>query len=163
MKQKPELQDLWSNPSERVIYLFKAVHKIYRDQVFEKSRQYGFTGPQIGLIIGLLKNPYTTLKEISEYLGLSNSTVSGMVDRLVMQGVVVREIPEDNRRIVRLSLSPNFQKKNALKDFANKYINDTLKDASEEDLEKIISGLEIFYTLLAKNNTQPPSKMSDFE
>ena len=148
MNQKPELQDLWSNPSERVVYLFKVVHKIYRDQIYEKSRQYGFTGPQIGLIIGLHKNPYITLKEMSECLGLSKSTVSGMVDRLVGQGVVIREIPEDNRRIVRLSLSPDFQKNNVLKELTNKYINDSLKEASEEDLDKIITGLEILYKLI---------------
>ena len=148
MNQKPELQDLWSNPSEKVVYLFKAVHKIYRDQIYEKSRQYGFTGPQIGLIIGLNKNPYITLKEMSECLGLSKSTVSGIVDRLVGQGVVIREIPEDNRRIVRLSLSPDFQKDNVLKELMNKYINDSLKHASEEDLDKIITGLEILYGLI---------------
>ena len=148
MDQKPELQGLWSNPSERVVYLFKAVHKIYRDQIYEKSRQYGFTGPQIGLIIRLNKNPYITLKEMSELLGLSKSTVSGMVDRLVGQGVVIREIPEDNRRIVRLSLSPDFQKNNVLKELTNKYINDSLKEASEEDLDKIITGLEILYKLI---------------
>jgi len=128
------LQDLWSNPSERVVYLFKAVHKIYRDQIYEKSRQYGFTGPQIGLIIGLYKNPYITLKEMSECLGLSKSTVSGMVDRLVGQGVVTREIPEDNRRIVRLLLSPEFKKNNILKELTNKYIIESLKDAAKRIL-----------------------------
>ena len=148
MNQKSELQDLWSNPSERVVYLFKAVHKIYRNQIYEKSRQYGFTGPQIGLIIGLYKNPYITLKEMSECLGLSKSTVSGMVDRLVGQGVVTREIPEDNRRIVRLSLSPQFKKNNVLKELTNKYIIESLKDANEEDLDKIITGLEILYRLI---------------
>lgn len=148
MNQKSELQDLWSNPSERVVYLFKSIQKIYRDQIFEKSRQYGFTGPQIGLIIGLHKNPYITLKEMSECLGLSKSTVSGIVDRLVEKGVVTREIPADNRRIVRLSLSPDFQKNNVLNELATKYINDTLINASEEDLEKIITGLEILYRLI---------------
>ena len=148
MNQKSELQDLWSNPSERVVYLFKAIQKIYRDQIFEKSRQYGFTGPQIGLIIRLNKNPYITLKEISELLGLSKSTVSGMVDRLVGQGVVIREVPEDNRRIVRLSLSSDFQKNNVLKELSNKYIIDFIKDASQEDLDKIITGLETMYKLI---------------
>lgn len=148
MNQKSEFHNLWSNPSERVVFLFKSIQKIYRDQIFKKSRQYGFTGPQIGLIIGLHKNPYITLKEISECLGLSKSTVSGIVDRLVEKGVVFREIPEDNRRIVRLSLSPDFQKNNVLKELTNKYINDSLKDASEEDLDKIITGLEILYRLI---------------
>ncbi|EGW38587.1 marR family protein [Desulfosporosinus sp. OT] len=118
----------------------------------EKSRQYGFTGPQIGLIYGLHKNPFSTLNELSDYLGLSKSTVSGIVDRLVGQGVIIREIPENNRRIVRLSLSPEFEKNNVLKELMNKYFADILKEASEEDIEKIISGLEILYTLINKND-----------
>lgn len=151
MNQKSELQDLWSNPSERVIFLFKSIQKMYRDKIFEKSRQYGFTGPQIGLIFVLLKNPYITLNEMSELLGLSKSTVSGIVDRLVGQGVVIREIPENNRRIVRLSLSPEFLKSNIMEDMCNKYVTEIFQNASEDELEKIISGLEILYNLLKKN------------
>jgi DNA-binding MarR family transcriptional regulator len=148
MNQKPGFQDSWSNPSEKVIFLFKSIQKIYKDLIFEKSREYGFTGPQIGLIIGLTKNPYSTLNEISQWMGLSKSTVSGIVDRLVAQGVVIREIPENNRRIVRLSLSPEFQKNNVIKDFKDKYIADIFRDADEEEIEKIISGLEILYRLM---------------
>lgn len=148
MNQKPGFQDSWNNPSEKVIFLFKSIQKIYKDLIFEKSREYGFTGPQIGLIIGLNKNPYSTLNEISQWMGLSKSTVSGIVDRLVAQGVVIREIPENNRRIVRLSLSPEFIKKNIIKDFKDKYIADIFRDVDEEEIEKIISGLEILYRLM---------------
>lgn len=151
--QNPELQQSWSKDSERVVSLFKAIHKVYRDQIYKKSRQYGFTGPQIGLIMGLHKNPFSTLNELSECLGLSKSTVSGIVDRLVCQGVVIREIPESNRRIVRLSLSPEWQKNNAINELMNKYIYDTLKNASEEEMEKIISGLEILYSLISKGES----------
>ncbi|MCB8816872.1 MarR family winged helix-turn-helix transcriptional regulator [Desulfosporosinus shakirovi] len=151
--QKLELQQSWSKDSERVVSLFKAIHKVYRDHLYKKSRQYGFTGPQIGLIMGLHKNPFSTLNELSDCLGLSKSTVSGIVDRLVCQGVVIREIPENNRRIVRLSLSPEWQKNNALHELMNKYIYDTLKNASEEEIEKIISGLEILHSLISKGET----------
>lgn len=151
MDQKPELQPLWNNPSERVISLFKAIHKIYRDQLYKKSREYGFTGPQIGLIMALHKHPYSNLNEISDCLGLSKSTVSGIVDRLVGQGVVVREIPENNRRIVQLSLSAEWQKDNALHELMTKFMTDTLSTASKEEMDKIISGLEILYGLIAKD------------
>jgi MarR family transcriptional regulator, organic hydroperoxide resistance regulator len=152
MNPTEESQLLWSNPSERIVYLFKAVQKIYRDRIFEKSKQYGFTGPQIGLILGLSKHPYSTLNELSECIGLSKSTVSGIVSRLVAQGVVVREIPENNRRIVRLSLSPEFQENNVIKELLTKYISDSLKEAKEEDLEKIIMGLELLLDLLTKGS-----------
>jgi len=97
------------------------------------------------------------LNEMSECLGLTKSTVSGIVDRLVGQGVVIKEIPENNRRIVRLSLSPEFQKSNVLHELMNQYITDTIKGASEEEIEKIISGLEILYTLIEKN-TKPSNE-----
>jgi MarR family transcriptional regulator, organic hydroperoxide resistance regulator len=152
MNPTEESQLLWSNPSERIVYLFKAVQKIYRDRIFEKSKQYGFTGPQIGLILGLSKHPYSTLNELSECIGLSKSTVSGIVSRLVAQGVVIREIPENNRRIVRLSLSPEFEKNNVIKELLTRYISDSLKEAKEEDLEKIIMGLELLLDLLTKGS-----------
>lgn len=157
MNQKPEWLDLQSDPSEQVVFLFKSIQKIYRERIFEKSRQYGFTGPQIGLILGFKKNPFSTLSEISECLGLSKSTVSGIVDRLVEKGVVLREIPENNRRIVQLSLSPEFQKNNVMKELNNKYITEILKDVCDEDMEKIISGLEILYTLMKKTQNDEPS------
>lgn len=151
MNQKQDLQDLLSNPSnsyERVLFLFKSIHKIYKDHLYVKSRQHGFTGPQIELIMGLYKHPFLTLNEMSECLGLSKGTVSGIVDRLVGKGVVIREIPKNNRRIVQLSLSPEFLKNNILKELNDKFMTDTFKDASEEDIEKMISGLEILHKLL---------------
>lgn len=153
MEQKPEPQQPWSSPSERVVFLFKSINKIYRDQLYKKSRQFGLTGPQIGLIMGLHKHPDSTLNEVSERLGLSKSTVSGIVDRLVSHGIVLREIPENNRRIVQLSLSPEWQKNNAIHEIFNQLITDTLRNASEEEMEKIITGLEILHGLINTDKT----------
>lgn len=152
MKQKPDLQDLRSNPSERVAFLFRAIQKIYKQHIFEITKQYGFTGAQFALIVELYKNPFKTLNEMSECLGLTKSTVSGMVDRLVGQGVVIREIPANNRRTVQLSISPEFPKNNGFKELMSQYMTDTIKGASEEEIQKIISGLEILYSLIKKNN-----------
>lgn len=153
MEQKPEQQQLWSSPSERVVFLFKSINKIYRDQLYKKSRQFGLTGPQIGLIMGLHKHPDSTLNEISDRVGLSKSTVSGIVDRLVSHGIVLREIPENNRRIVQLSLSPEWQKNNAIHKLFSQLISDTLRNASEEEMNKIITGLEILHDLINTDKT----------
>lgn len=147
MNQKQDLHSA-SDPGERIIVLFRAIHKIYREHIFEKSRQYGLTGPQLGTIFVLCKNPFITLNQLSEQLGLTKSTVSGIIDRLVAQGIVIREIPEDNRRIVKLSLSPDFSKNNDLIDIKNRFVEDIIKDASPEDIEKIITGLERLHALM---------------
>lgn len=151
MDQTLESPQSLNDPTERVVYLFKSIQKIYKDQLYKKSRQFGFTGPQIGLIVGLHKNPFSTLNDMSEWLGLSKSTVSGIVDRLVKQGIVIREVPEDNRRIVQLSLSPEFQNNNVLKNFMMEFITNIFKDISEQDLEKITVGLELLYNIVKKD------------
>jgi len=82
--------------------------------------------------------------------------VSGIVDRLVCQGVVIREIPENNRQIVRLSLSPEWQKNNALSELVNSYIYGILKTASKEEMDSIILGLKTLYELVTETRGQVP-------
>ncbi len=142
MNQKQDLQSSPNSSIEKILALFKSIQKNYRDMIFEKSRQYGLTGPQMGVIFSLHHKPFITLHELSEQMGLSKSTTSGIIDRLVSQGIVIREIPEDNRRIVRLSLSQDFLRNNDLIDLKNKYLTDILSNATPEDLQIIISGLE---------------------
>lgn len=140
-----------TNPSEKIVILLKSIQKKLKEHLFEKSKQYGFTGPQMYLIFTLYKNPGSNLNEVSEMLGLSKSTVSGIVDRLVSQNVVIREIPEENRRTVRLSLSPDFTNKFDPSEIKNKYLAGVIKDVDEEELYKIIAGLEKLDELMNEN------------
>lgn len=158
MNQQPELRNLLHNPAEEILAVFKLIQKMYRDQLCEKAKQYGFTGPQMGVLAALHKKPFSNLNEVSEFLGLSKSTVSGIVDRLVAQGAVVREIPADNRRIVRLSLSEEFRNNNILAELKNKYMSEALQQASDDQLEKIIIGLDTLHQLLQKNLTGKQSE-----
>lgn len=148
MNQKLESGQSSIDNAERIIELFRSIHKAFKDQMIEKSKKYGLTGPQLGLVFALKKCPNITLNELSEHLGLSKSTVSGIVDRLVAQGVVIREIPSDNRRIVKLSLSPEFMKNHDLIDLKKKYVTETIKSADQKDIDDIILGLEKMYKLI---------------
>lgn len=137
--------------SETIVRLLRTTRKELSEYSFEKSKQFGCTGPQLFLIFILYKNPGINLQELSEKLGLSKSTVSGIVDRLVSQGDVTREIPSENRRSVRLFLSPNFLEKCDLKEIKKQFLTDLFKDATEEDLKLIINGLEKLHELVLKN------------
>ena len=104
--------------ADRMLELFKDIKKVISNRKLEKiAKQYGFTAPQLGVILRLYETPTITLHELSTHMMLSKSTVSGIVDRLTKQGVVIREIPKDNRRIIKLSISEEFKKNN------NKIIN----------------------------------------
>lgn len=134
--------------NERILYLFRALQSDLKEYMLKMSKKNGFTGPQTYLIFALYKSPGMNLQELSEKLELSKSTVSGIVDRLVSQGVVTREIPENNRRIVKLSLSESYLKEFRPDQLREVYLQDILMPAPEEDLELVIKGLEKLHELI---------------
>lgn len=130
------------NYGEQIISTFRSIQKGMRDYMEECIKDCGFTIPQLLLINVLNDNPKMKLSELSEKLGLSKSTVSGIVDRLHSQGVVIRNIPENNRRIVEISLTEDFKINNDLLKLKEKYFYDILKDIQEDDIKKIVYALE---------------------
>lgn len=135
---------------EQIVDLFKSLMKGFREAASMKFKEHGFTITQVSLMYILHRNPDLMLNELSDKMGLSKSTVSSMVERLEKQGVVIREIPKDNRRIVRLSLSPEFIERHMdILGCRHKFINDIFKfqDLSGEDAGKIIYALEKMNTM----------------
>lgn len=135
---------------EKIVELIKLTQKNFRDRAHTKFKECGFTLPQLSVISILNSTPNINLNELSEKLGLSKSTVSGLVERLENHGVVIREIPEDNHRMVRLSLSKRFVDKDSnIIDSKSTFINEILKSRiiSFADSEKIIFALEKLISL----------------
>lgn len=136
---------------EKIIKLYGLLWDDFHEIASVQFRKYKFTAPQAMAIRMLHSTPYITLKELSEKLSLSKSTVSGIVDRLESENIVIREIPKENRRTVKLSLSPKFIEEIDFNYIKKDYLLKTIKDTNLEDLEKIICGLEKFHTILSSN------------
>ena len=148
--------ELITSQSDKIINIFKTIHKTFRCKFKKIAQQYGFTTPQLTVIFHLYKTPDITLNALSDHLMLTKSTVSGIVNRLVSQGVVVREIPKNNRRTVKLSLSEDFKNNNDIirmkEHFIAYCLSNTLKSMDPDSVEKIIHALENFILLLNKKN-----------
>jgi MarR family transcriptional regulator, organic hydroperoxide resistance regulator len=151
MIENDNLEQELKKYNEKIMYLFVTLQKDFRDYFFEKSKQYGFSGSQLILISTINKNPGINLQDLSKKIYLSNSTVSGMIDRMVSQGHVIREIPEDNRRTVKLYLSKDFLNKFDIEEIRSSYLSNIAMDASAEELKEIINGLEKFHELIKKS------------
>lgn len=70
------------------------------------------TGPQIGILRVLhyyreQGQDGVALSEIGEHLAVSKANMTGMVDRLERDGLVVREMDAKDRRIKRVRLTPH--------------------------------------------------------
>jgi DNA-binding MarR family transcriptional regulator len=139
---------------EKIIKLYGLLWDDFHEIASVQFRKYKFTAPQAMAIRMLHSTPYITLKELSEKLSLSKSTVSGIIDRLESENIVIREIPKENRRTVKLSLSPKFIEEVDFNYIKKDYLLKTIKDTNATDMEKIICGLEKFHTILSSSISQ---------
>jgi DNA-binding MarR family transcriptional regulator len=69
------------------------------------ARQQQLTGPQLETLKELEKEDALSLSTLSEKLRAQNSTVTGIVDRMERDGLVVRTRSKDDRRVVHLHLT----------------------------------------------------------
>lgn len=127
------------NYAEEIIDIFRTLHKSFKTHNTCEVLNSGFTVPQILLMSELSEAPGITLNELSKRLKLSKSTVSGIIDRLEKGGYVIREIPEENRRIVKVYLSEEALKHQKwIKSIKTQHIIQVLNFMGLEDAEKTI-------------------------
>ncbi|MGV3465557.1 MAG: MarR family winged helix-turn-helix transcriptional regulator [Heyndrickxia sp.] len=88
-----------------ILESFSEVNKaIYKLEKLEADK-HGITVVQLKTIYHISRNPNIGLSELAEKLRLTNSTVSGVVDRLVQHNFVERVVPPSDRRAISLLLS----------------------------------------------------------
>lgn len=138
--------------NQKIVDLFRVAQKSFKKYINKKSKEFGFTAPQIAVIFSLDKNPGINLYDLSKRLSLSQSTVSAIVDCLVEQGIVERMIPKEDRRSVKLSLTVEFLESFNITKARETVFSDMFNSVPVEELEKIIYGLEKFTEYIG--NTQ---------
>ena len=128
-----------SNDSAKVAKLFREVMHLFKQSMSKVFEDIGITAPQ-GMVIGILSKEKTLkITELSTKLSLSNSTVSGIVDRLEKQGMVKRKRSEQDKRVVYVS---NFHQR------IEEKIEDAMSKGTPEELAKVFEGLDALKKLL---------------
>lgn len=139
--------------AEEMKALFKSITCNFRSLIIQHIGNHGFTVPQVMLMQELYNSPDITLIELSNKLGLAKSTVSGIVDRLVRQDVVIRTRPSDDRRTVRLSLAPKmFELQSSINIIKSNYLAEIIKDVDTQEIEEIIASLTKLNSLMNAKN-----------
>ena len=134
-----------------IIDLSRNFNKSMRHKFHHSIHNSGFTFPQLSVISMLEKYGEQKVSELSLKIGLSDSTVSGILDRLEQKDIIRRERTKDDRRVVKISLTG--KSKEFCNDFHQKreeYFTQLLKNLSEQEIKDIIKGLEILNRALTK-------------
>ncbi|PKG25583.1 MarR family winged helix-turn-helix transcriptional regulator [Niallia nealsonii] len=118
------------------------INKAYFQLLKVDAERMGITVVQLKTMYRISAHPNTGLGELAEILRLTKSTVSGVIDRLVHQGLVERTIPSTDRRAVNLKLTDKgqetlkqlFEGKTVVSEKMHKIMN-----MPKEDINKLLS------------------------
>lgn len=129
--------------SYEILRIIKRLRKVSHKGAQKYFKDLNLTGPQ-GAVMSILKHHgKMKIGELSEKMSLSNSTVSGIVDRLEKQKYVKRERSEKDRRVVYISSTEIFKEK--IGDKMNEMENDfkrLIESGTEEEQNKILEGFK---------------------
>ena len=68
--------------------------------------KYGLTVGQTFILFDLLDNDGSSVKDIAERVQVDSPAVTGFVDRLIREGLVERFVDQDDRRAMKIHLTP---------------------------------------------------------
>jgi DNA-binding MarR family transcriptional regulator len=77
---------------------------------FQYAKGTGLSMPQIGTLLHLTKGGTIGISNISDDLGVSNAATSQMLDRLVVQGLILRSEDPNDRRVKKIVLTEKGRK-----------------------------------------------------
>jgi DNA-binding MarR family transcriptional regulator len=94
---KPEIDAIL----EAIVYLSTESRRITK----ELARRADLTGPQLTVLKMLEGLGDLSLSDLSERIRAQNSTVTGIIDRMEREGLVVRARSTEDRRVVHIKLT----------------------------------------------------------
>jgi DNA-binding MarR family transcriptional regulator len=98
----PELKPDVDETLEAILYLYTEGRRLTK----ELARRADLTGPQLTVVKILEAFGALSLSELSDRIRAQNSTVTGIIDRMEREGLVVRERSTEDRRVVHIRLTP---------------------------------------------------------
>ncbi len=149
-----------STPDESLLKLVQEVDQhlsVIRQRLREpletEFARGGLTGPQRMVMQALVQSQGLSLKQLSARVSLAHSTVSGIVDRLVVRGMVIRRKDEsDGRATVIAPSSPvrEFLSKR-MPELAISPLTEALGTASESEKATVLRGLKKLRALVERS------------
>lgn len=137
----------------KIIKITKAIRESLKKSFERPFKDLSLTATQSFLLGILIRRGPQKTTELSKQMGLSNSTVSGIIDRLELQGAIERTKDEKDKRIVWIDIPENYKIQMNQKLFKHEeHMKNLLKDASDDEIKKILVGLNTFKIVLERSN-----------
>jgi DNA-binding MarR family transcriptional regulator len=101
-------------------------------------RKIGLSHSQVGMLFMILHHKNANVKQISEYLGVTKSAITQLLDPMVSKGFIERQTDSHDRRIARFTLTDLGKKTlKQVHQLKSAGIRSALDTLSDEDLGQL--------------------------
>lgn len=121
--------------TSRVWFRYIRLHQALYSEVASRLRVIGLSVPQFDVLSTLTEREGMSQRELADRLYVTKGNVSGLIDRLVEAGLVVRQSTPDDRRSHALHLTDEGRRLAGLGiETHNRFMAETLGRLSEVDV-----------------------------
>ncbi|AKA70846.1 MarR family winged helix-turn-helix transcriptional regulator [Clostridium scatologenes] len=134
-----------------IVKEIQSISKLINKKISNNTKCEKFTLSAFMILNQLRSGKVKTLTELGKTLGIPNSTVSVIVDRLVNMGIVRRERDKDDRRKVLLCIeSEGIDQDEQIFKYHMDNFGKLFRNASEEEIKHILKGLKTLENVIMR-------------
>ncbi len=127
----------------------RSLHRHFEKSIQKQTEQVGFTVPKMRVIQEVISHQSISIKQLSQNLQMTQSTVSGMVERLISHDILLKMTNPNDRRAVKITTTENVTRfmENDRSKFANQAVVNALSRLKPEELSIVINGIRLLLTV----------------
>lgn len=139
--------------------MLNAINLFTRDlntEIIAFSEKRGLTLQRFYVLYSLKLFPNESLKSLAQSLGVSSSSMSLMIDRLVKDGFVYRKEDEEDRRRIKIELTKKSEE--LIKDgqaLTIRILRSWLEEMAEDEQQRLKEAVHSFIPIISNNPLQP--------
>jgi DNA-binding MarR family transcriptional regulator len=156
-----ELREIAAEAERELNVIQRAMRQEFRAEV----ERGNLTGPQRLVMSVVVRHDGINLQALSNAVSLAHSTVSGIVDRLVKQGLIEKTTDEADRRLTMLIASRPVRDflETRMQELAVTPLMKALSRTERARAKEILSALRLLSSLLTPDATDLPPRTDEFE
>jgi DNA-binding MarR family transcriptional regulator len=123
----------------KLMEMFLQMRRLFQHEANEASETCSFTSLQFETLNYINEKKICTMKQISDFLGISMSGATQLIERLHDNKLIERVLDNEDRRIVKITLTKiGILELRRLRMFMNKLGNDIFKELTEEEINEYL-------------------------
>ena len=143
----------------KLLNLIRNINTCMNHELNELYSPYGLTRPQAIILARIEQSGPMSLSTLADCLNMSRSNCCLIAQRLEKNGYLIRQRSSEDQRTVFLKNTEKSHKMiHRIENNVNEIIDRKLNMASEEEICKIMSGLELLYSLMMKTEERSEEK-----